>query len=751
MASISFSFRHYALWLILLLSVTYVVFGLLAYHQYETAKQAIQDSEQQIAASELEATIHHTMAILQEEAERLTQWDELYQQLHSPTHFPYWYTHRIRGNAELHTYFEDLMVYDAEGRALAVSEDSRLPRSVGEEGVLDRYLPDGKDARVILVRPLRRTGATKVEGYLALSTRLLPNIRQRHLFNKIAPQSLYFVLQEPTTRVADLVAAARFDLRQTFAMQVMDELLLRLILLLGVLVLLPTMALMYFFMHMVGRNVQHVLEVVAALRTGDGTHLSASEEGVLKIRELEMAEQSLLDYHRELSQMNDALDEKNRELWNLAHLDALTGAQNRRAFEHFWNTLQSLAERDQRSMRLMLCDVNHFKAINDTYGHDVGDAVLQAIVRCLQRALRRGEQLFRLGGDEFVCVLLDCDDRQAMAVAARCAREVSRYPFREELGIKEPVRLSIGISPATEDPNTPLNVLLRQADVAMYHSKRPSTGAITIYRESLDSEAGAVFSSSANEAVYRAIEKGEGLCLYYQPVRNLDDECISYYEALLRIHHGDEVLMPADILPVVESRRLERELDQAVMNELLQALYMGVIPAGTGVSINLSASSISGSGIVSALEPFRPFLSDIRIVIEVTETALITRMEEASSNLLHLRNQGFLVALDDFGSGYSSLRYLTTMPVDIVKFDVSLIRALDQEAQFRLVSRLVDFIGDTGQRTVAEGVEDEQTLRRVRAAGFACMQGFLAGRPQPLRPHRVSEKSESADVPRGAA
>ena len=258
-----------------------------------------------------------------------------------------------------------------------------------------------------------------------------------------------------------------------------------------------------------------------------------------------------------------------------------------------------------------------------------------------------------------------------MAVAARCAREVSRYPFREELGIKEPVRLSIGISPATDDPTTPLNVLLRQADVAMYHSKRPSTGAVTIYRESLDSETGPVFSSSANEAVYRAIEKGEGLCLYYQPVRSLDDEHISYYEALLRIQHGDEVLMPADILPVVESRRLERELDQAVMDELLRALYSGVIPAGTGVSINLSALSISGSGIVSALEPFRPFLSDIRIVIEVTETALITSMEEASSNLMHLRNQGFLVALDDFGSGYSSLRYLTTMPVDIVKFDIS--------------------------------------------------------------------------------
>ncbi len=491
-------------------------------------------------------------------------------------------------------------------------------------------------------------------------------------------------------------------------------------------------AVVSLLLYLAGRQAHRLTLIVNALRQPDGRVPVFGPAGVLRIRDLDEAEQALLSYHRELSQARERLDEKNRELWGLAHLDALTGAQNRRAFEHFWQTLQSLGDRQRRTMRLMLCDVNRFKAINDTYGHDVGDAVLQGIVHCLQASLRRGEQLFRLGGDEFVCVLLDCDDRQAAAVAARCAREVEAYPFREELGIEDPVGLSIGISPATDEPDTPLNVLLRQADLAMYHSKRSAGGVVTLYRESLASELGVEGSSSANEAVYRAVEQGDGLCLHYQPVLRLSDRQVSYYEALLRIEHGEDLLTPEDILPLVESRQLERELDRAVMDELLRALYSSVIPAGAGVSFNLSTESILDNAIVAELEPFRPFLSDVRIMVEVAESALIAHAEEVERNLMRLRSQGFQVAIDGFGRGYSSLRHLAALPVDIVKFDAGLVRLLAQESSSRLVGHLVDFLAGSGRRTVAEGVEDAQTLERVREAGFACVQGFVAGRPRPF-------------------
>jgi EAL domain-containing protein (putative c-di-GMP-specific phosphodiesterase class I) len=302
------------------------------------------------------------------------------------------------------------------------------------------------------------------------------------------------------------------------------------------------------------------------------------------------------------------------------------------------------------------------------------------------------------------------------------------------LGIREPVRLSTGISPVAEGSETPAQILLRQADVAMYHSKRPASGSVCIYRESLESRSGTIFSNSINEAVYRVIEQHEGLAMHYQPVRRVDDGTIAYYEALMRIRHGDRLVYPDEILPLVESRHLERELDQAVIDQLLKDFYAGMIPVGTGVAINLSAASIIDENILARLDPFRPFMSEHKLVLEVTETTLITQMELASGHLMQLRNQGFTIALDDFGSGYSSLSYLTSMPVDLVKFDITLVKALHDEAHRRLVEHLLEFITSVGRVSVAEGVEDEAIMRQVRTLGFEYVQGFLHGRPTPLGP-----------------
>ena len=735
MNGITLSYRRYALALAGLVALVYLAFGGLAYQQYGEAKRLLAENEAAAAHAELRTLLQRVRWDLAEGVQALAGWEELYQQLARPAYFTYWYTHRIREDGrEIAPRFRDLMLYDRQGKALAQIDGSRLPRRLDPARLPQRFLPAGQDVVVELFHelPSRHGGPS---GFVGVRASLLNNIARLHALARIDPESLHFALAQPTDSLEKVLEAARYRLRESGSFQVVDTLVLKLILLLGLSVLLPTLLLVAFFTRVVGRSVQHMPAVVERLRAADdGRSRPPEPQRLLRVSELEDAEQSLLDYHRELSRANRALDEKNRELWDLAHRDALTGAGNRRAFENFWQTLRSLSERDRRSLRLMLCDVNHFKAINDTYGHDVGDGVLRAIVECLQKAMRRGEQLFRLGGDEFVSVLLDCDDGQALAVAGRCAREVAAWPFRERLGIQEPVRLSIGLSPATDDPKIPLNRLLRQADVAMYHSKRPASGAVTIYRESLESATGTIFSSSVNEAVYRAIERGEGLHMLYQPVRTLADDRVAYHEALLRIRHGDELLTPAEIMPVVESRRLERELDQAVLDELLRGLYAGVIPAGTGLSMNLSAGSISDEGLVARMDAFRPFLPNLKLVLEVTETTLITRMEEARNNILRLRNLGFQVALDDFGSGYSSLRYLTGMPVDIVKFDISLIRALDQDAQFRLVGHLVGYIRDNGLDTVAEGVEDEATLARVRRMGFTQVQGFLVGRPQVLRP-----------------
>ena len=739
------SFKRYALLLALLVGVIYLLLGVLGYRQYQAARQGMEMVERLAADIEVRNALEKVSHSLRKGAETLADWDELFQQLANPLYFSYWYSHRILDGSGLDDRFSSLMLYRPNGEALGVISDNPLPRKIDPAHLEELYEPDGDDARLTIILPLRRDGGNQVAGYLAVQAPLLPNLLRQYSFNRIDTHSLRIALPAPTHDLKQVMAAVAYRLLPNPGIDAMDELVLHNIFLLGGAVLISTLVLLFLFTWHVGRMVRKIPVLVKTLR----------EKGVepaqdllqrpehFRIRELEMAEQSLLEYHTELSSANASLDEKNQELWSLAHRDVLTGAQNRRAFDAYWATLQSMNERHPRFLRLMLVDVNRFKAINDTYGHDVGDAVLKAVVQCLHRAVRRDEQLFRIGGDEFVCVLLDCDDQQAMLVASRCEHEVASYPFSEELDIREPVRLSIGISPATKDRGVQAKTLMRQADVAMYHSKRPASGSICIYRESLESQAGTVFSSSVNEAVYRVIEQGEGLVLHYQPVRHLKDREIGYYEALLRIDAGDELIYPGEIMPVIESRHLEKELDQAVLDRILKDLYSNVIPVGRGVSINLSAASIVDDGILARMEPFRPFLTDFRVVLEVTETVLITQIEVANRHIMQLRSVGFEVALDDFGSGYSSLSYLTRMPVDIVKFDIALVRALDDEIHRRLVEHLLEFITSAGLITVAEGVEDETSLERVREIGFDCVQGYYWGRPQELTPiPRITARTE---------
>ncbi len=736
MFAVSLSIRRYALIFGAFVFTLCVLLGLLGYQQYRGAVNDIERLESQAAREELHTAFLNTLRDVREGADALAEWDELFLQLGNPVYYPYWHAYRVQNGASLAPRFLDLMLYGPDGEALAHLQDSQLPSRLDTDGLQERFVAVDGDAHMILFRRLQRQADDRVHGYLALRAPLLPAMLRLSGFNRIDPNTLLFRLDGESQDAGRVEGSLRYALVSTTSRETMDTLVKRLILLLGIAALVPTLMLMFFFNRHLGRAVEELSRVVETLRSHGvkGAQQILERAGRFRIRELDVTEQSLIDYQRELLSANARLDEKNRELWDLAHRDSLTGAQNRRAFDTFWQTLQAMSERKPRSLRLMLCDVNRFKSINDTYGHDIGDAVLQAIVQCLHRAVRREEQLFRLGGDEFACVLIDCDDQQALLVASRCEREVAHYPFTDELGLREPVRLSIGISPVAENSSISVKVPLRQADVAMYQSKRPASGSVCIYRESMESVSGAVFSSSINEAVYRVVEQGEGLIMHYQLVRHTESGEPSYYEALMRIDHGDRLIQPAEIMPIVESRHLEKELDQAVIEQLLKDLYDSTLPVGTGISINLSAVSISDPDIIARLEPFRHFMGDYKLVLEVTETALITQMEYANTHLAELRARGFLVALDDFGSGYSSLSYLTSMPVDIVKFDISLIRSLDDDPHRRLVAHLLEFISSAGQETVAEGVEDAAALQRVRDLGFDYVQGFLHDEPELLSP-----------------
>jgi EAL domain-containing protein (putative c-di-GMP-specific phosphodiesterase class I) len=184
---------------------------------------------------------------------------------------------------------------------------------------------------------------------------------------------------------------------------------------------------------------------------------------------------------------------------------------------------------------------------------------------------------------------------------------------------------------------------------------------------------------------------------------------------------------------VVELRGLECEFDLAVLERVRRDLAAGRIPAGAGVSLNVSGPGIVNARVNDKLMQYAPLMPAYKLVLEVTETSLITQIAQASTNLNRLRREGFTIALDDFGSGYSSLRYLSSMPVDLVKFDISMVHSLEETGRQALfVEDLARMIKDAGYKLVAEGIESEALLQRVTALGFSHAQGFHIGRPAAL-------------------
>jgi diguanylate cyclase (GGDEF)-like protein len=495
-----------------------------------------------------------------------------------------------------------------------------------------------------------------------------------------------------------------------------------------------TMIILYFVFYLLLSSVlsaplRRLSLHIDTLRKGNGGLLAQNYTRSLPIAELEKVRISLNDYQSKLEEMHLSLNEKNDELWQLAHHDPLTGIYNRRGFEEDWKHMLSVSSGHRIGVALILFDCDHFKAINDTYGHPTGDQVLQAITHTLQSTLRHGDRLYRLGGDEFATLFLDVDSALALHTAERCIEAVSLYDF-SNLGIKEPVRISAGMSFASGTDVELLANLPKQADVAMYHAKRPGRNKIAVFDLNMLENTDIIFSNSINSLVFKAMEDGELIEMHYQPIINMRTGNVDYYESLMRIRSGENLIMPSTIFPIIEARRLEAEFDIIILGRIVKDIKSGKIPKGTGITFNVSGPGLINARVQEKIAEFAFYLKEYKLIIEVTETSLITQLHLASIILNKFRQQGFLIALDDFGSGYSSLSYLASMPVDCVKFDISLIRQLlDGNRQSIIIESLANMVIKADYELIAEGIETEEMLEKISLLGFTRAQGFLLGRP----------------------
>jgi diguanylate cyclase (GGDEF)-like protein len=428
----------------------------------------------------------------------------------------------------------------------------------------------------------------------------------------------------------------------------------------------------------------------------------------------------------ENSHLMERLRQKAEEREHQSLHDALTGLPNRTLFSHELTAALGAGV----AVAVLLLDLDRFKEVNDTLGHHNGDSLLQQVGTRLRATLRTGDVVARLGGDEFAVLLPDIHAEHAAVHVARGIVELLEAPFA--IGeISVDVGASIGIAVAPEH-GTDAGTLIQRADVAMYTAKADQTG-VEVYRPDRDSYSAERLTLVSD--LRRALHDGT-LQVHYQPQVDLVRSGVFGVEALVRWEHPTKGRIPPDdFIAMAEHTGLIRPLTQVVLDEALgRCREWRDSGWSLRVSVNLSARSLLQPTLADDMAALlaRHRLPADALCLEVTETSIMADPRRTIPVLENLRALGVTIAVDDFGTGHSSLAYLKRLPVGEIKIDKSFVLSMlsdtDDEA---IVRTIVDLARNLRLPLVAEGVEDEETASRLRDLGCRAAQGYHFARPMP--------------------
>jgi diguanylate cyclase (GGDEF)-like protein/PAS domain S-box-containing protein len=417
------------------------------------------------------------------------------------------------------------------------------------------------------------------------------------------------------------------------------------------------------------------------------------------------------------------------ELRRRALEDPLTGLGNRALLmSHLERELRHGARLGTR-LSLLLLDLDRFKVVNDTLGHTVGDALLRQVATRLSACVRDEDIVARPGGDEFVVVSTRTDSDQAVARVAQRLIDAFAEPFEVD-GRELTCSASVGVAVA-ETGNETSEELLRDADVAMYRAKEIGGGRFEVFDTALRERL--VERLTVEDDLRHAVERDQ-FELFYQPLVALEGEDVVGFEALLRWRHPERGLVqPLDFIGIAEETGLIRPIGSWVLRTACAELARW--PEPIYVSINLSALQVSHDLVDEVDELLkRHALRADRLVLEITERLVLE--PRTKPVVARLRALGVHVALDDFGTGYSSLGSLQRFPIDVVKLDRVLLRALADDTGPAVLTAVVELGRALGLRVIAEGIESRDQLDRLRHIGCVLGQGFLFARPLPLEETR---------------
>lgn len=723
------SIRQYAIFSSATILCIFIIFGWYTFHQIELAKASLDEWKLKTISEELNDAITQMTTQGTKAVQKFSEWQEVRQHILNPAFYSYWRDQRMMNGNFLTVDAITANVYNINGQSLVSISDVELPLEINPENLPEPYVTwnnDGK-SHMAFFTSVYSEGKQKVIGFVSISLPFISRLSNSR-FHHIDENTIYikpFSIQIPILEISKYIG---YEKRQDIAELTVKTILTDAIQGLLIVSLIITLLLYFMFVFIVGSPLQDIIKHIHRLMKNPDLLHTARFVKRLPVRELNEVGIALNAYQEELNIVYSSLDDKNKELWSLANTDPLTETKNRRAFNAHWKYVCEVAINSRMYICMVLFDINHFKAINDSYGHQVGDDVLKTIANLVNTQLRKGDHLYRLGGDEFGTVIINCSKEIGSEICNRCLISVNQFDFKS-FGIQENVKISIGIACTESGKKEDLDNLSWQADAAVYQAKRPVNKNFVLYQSEMADSSRSLFSSWIYSAIFDAIEAGKGLTLFYQPIINLKKGTISYYESLVRIKHKNELIPPSDIFPIISVRDLDKEMDQAIVKAIQNDLENNKIPTGTGISINLSGPSVVSDDLVNWLAPLRKYQDKYKLVFEVTETSLISQMSRATENLNKLKTMGFFVALDDFGSGYSSLRYLGSMPVDIVKFDISLINELKNPQKSSLIYNLCHMINEIGYEIVAEGIEDKNTHKQIILAGFHYGQGYHFGKP----------------------
>ncbi len=500
-------------------------------------------------------------------------------------------------------------------------------------------------------------------------------------------------------------------------------------------VLLSSILLLIALRKLLVKPVHHLMWVAREIGRGNLT----PEVGVTSRDELGRLAATLQDMGRSLEESHDKVQ-------HLAYHDSLTGLPNRLMFREYLQHMIGMARRENNIMAILFLDLDNFKRVNDTLGHQVGDLLLKEMSDRLSSVLREEDILFRhdntesaeilarLGGDEFIILLPHIEDTDNAARVASRILEVMKQPFKIN-GHELYNGTSIGITLYPDD-GTEANELVKRADVAMYHAKEEGRNNYQYYSESLN--ASSLEHMNIETKLRHALDNDE-LELHYQPQVETETGRIVGLEALLRWNNPElGMVQPDQFIPVAEAGGLILPVGEWVLHQACQQnreWQQAGLPEVI-VSVNVS-------GVQFQRQDLTPIIKNVLqetgldprfLEIEVTETALMQIKKDVIDKLSAMKRIGLSISMDDFGTGYSSLNYLRTFPIDKLKIDRSFVTDMESNQQDAgIVSAILSIAANFDLETTAEGVETPGQLAMMKKGGCDYIQGFLFSKPVPAK------------------